>query len=163
MPTISVAKAFTLQLEPKQIGVEKDKDGKETPLYAQEGERLRFDKGVYDVPDWVAAHWYVLPHLDGYVEPPPRPEMADYVQRVEQASQAARNSVAVEEVKQRPPPLPPGVQSAASFFAGHEVTTSSLPDPLPPPPPAQPTYTFAGRPAQDQPPPQTPSWMARSS
>jgi hypothetical protein len=124
---INVLKAFSLQLDPKQIGtVIDDKTKEEKPVYAQEGERVEFVPGPVDVPEHIANHWYVQAHLEGFVEPPPKPTMADFAQRQLLAARAARNNTSVDEAAPPPAVSPRGVP-AAHYFAGHKLEDQPAP------------------------------------
>jgi hypothetical protein len=140
MPIIHVLKPFILQHDAQQIGVTKNDRGEEVPAYADHGERQFFAAGYHEVSDKVANHFYVRAHCEGFVEPPPKPEQADYAQRMLLAARAGRNTTSVAEAAPPPAPLPPG------------VTVST---------PVQ--HRFAGHHVEDVPPPPTPSWMGRTS
>lgn len=103
MPTLKVAKPFTLNM-----GLLNPVDN--TPRDpALPGTYVFPAPGTYDVPDDVANHWYVAPHLEGYEpeltgetvimetvpEPPPEPlpppEDQTEAQRAEALYRAQRN------------------------------------------------------------------------
>jgi hypothetical protein len=133
---IHVAKKFTFQHNPRQTGSYFDeKEKKELPVFALEGDRQDFLPGIYDVPEYVANHWYVQAHLEGFVEPMPQRGQPDYAQRAAIAARAGRNTTSVEEAAPRPAPPPPGVQPA-------------------------PRHYFAGQPIEDKERPEAPSWMS---
>ena len=109
MPIIHVVKPFLL----------KDDDHKLT----------EYKVGRYDVPQEIAEHWYVIPHLEGFVEPPPKAGTDQL--RVLLAEQAARVAEPVEDQTQ--PPAEPhselAVQTApcgaAQRRARHDVVHRS--------------------------------------
>jgi hypothetical protein len=68
MATIKVAKQFMLQRDPQPVEGRTAWIGdKEVPVLAAP-ELLLFNPGEYEVEDDIANHWYVLPHLEGYVD-----------------------------------------------------------------------------------------------
>ena len=97
MPIIHVVKPFLL----------KDDDHKLT----------EYKVGRYDVPQEIAEHWYVIPHLEGFVEPPPKAGTDQL--RVLLAEQAARVAEPVEDQTQPPAEPPSATQAKPEFeFAG---------------------------------------------
>lgn len=152
MPTIRVAKPFTLSLDPQPLGQGQDEGGRQVTVYQGEPEKRRFDVGEHDVPDEIAAHWFVKAHLEGAVEQQPQHML--YQQAVPLAEQAARQPQRIQqppEVDGIPPAdVPRGapvasrggeVQPGAHYFAGQPQVDKPAPgqEPgvgfLPPSPP----------------------------
>lgn len=105
MPIIEVAKRFVLRTD----------DGKSTEYLV----------GRYDVPDEVAEHWYVKPHLVGAAPvAPPQP----YAQSQLVIEQAVRMGEPVAEQLAEPAPAPPGTVTARTevTFAGPKVEDKSV-------------------------------------
>lgn len=108
MPTIKVAKPFTLQLSPPPADpppTEIPHDGGEvppgSPVLSGPTEKLFFPApGEYEVDDDVAEHWYTKMHLEGYEEPPAS-TMAEVrtMLTTEQAQQAAEAKQAQDEAR----------------------------------------------------------------
>lgn len=139
MPTIEVVKAFTLQMDPPQIGEQpdpKDPTGeKKVPVYGQ-SEKLRFVPGLYDVSDEVADHWYTKAHLRDYVPPPPAPGTHQFAQEALLAAQGVRMMQPVHQQGQAPAPLGDDVRvmqrsgtvpEGAHYFAGQPQEDKPLP------------------------------------
>ena len=135
MATLDVVKAFTLQLDPPQIGEApdpKDPTGeKKVPVYGT-SEKFRFLPGRYEnVPDEVAEHWYTKAHLAGYEAPPPADGTHQFAQEALLAAQGVRMMQPVERQGQTPAPLPDDVKVMqrsgevspdAHYFAGQPQT-----------------------------------------
>jgi hypothetical protein len=138
MAIVRIAKRFTLQLDPKQIGEAADENGKMVPVYA-EARRIEFLPGTYDIADpEITEHWYLKCHLEGYEEPPIPDGTAQYAQKMLNVEQAVRMAEPVEDQGQKPAdtPMPQGVERAV------------------------PVHYFAGQPIPDQ---QQPAWLKPSS
>jgi hypothetical protein len=138
MPIIDIAKPFTLHL-PKQIG----KDDKDNPIFDNDGERINFTPGLWEVTEEIAKHWYVGPHLVGYVDPGPAPGTQQYAEQALRAAQAARQTVGVQKLGQPAAKLPPDtipaeahpqvasrsgmVSEGAHYFAGQPQQDKQIP------------------------------------
>src|SRR3954465_11746487 len=132
MPTIKVAKAFTLTLEPKPLGESTDVAGKPVTVYQGEPDKLRFTPGEHEVEQAIADHWYVKTHLEGAVEH--HPQRLLYQQAAEQAGQQARGTSqpivqhsipgeGASEVMSRSGEVPEG----AHYFAGAPQVDRPMP------------------------------------
>jgi hypothetical protein len=78
MAIITVAKPFTLQLEPVKRETVDPRDWTKKIEEVLPSETLFFPMGIHEVEDRLAEHWYVKAHLKGYVEPPRGPGTAEY-------------------------------------------------------------------------------------
>jgi hypothetical protein len=103
MATIRVARAFTLTLDPKPLGESKDEAGRPVTIYQGEPDKLTFMPGEHEVPDDVAAHWFVQAHLEGAVQD--NPQFAPYQQGAALAAQWARQGaqMGVQQTIGQPP------------------------------------------------------------
>lgn len=154
MAIINVVKAFTFQHDPEETGKRFDeKLDKEVPVFAPAGRMQRFEVGRYEVDDWFAAHWYVRPHLEGYVQPPPPVGAPDFLQQQLQAGQAAREGISMEEAAPKPAPLPANVEMAQPIMEATHTTGGVSPD----------AHYFAGKRLPEQPTPPSISYMGRPS
>jgi hypothetical protein len=129
MPIVRVARRFTLQLDPVQIGEAPDQAGKMVPVFA-EARKIEFLPGTYDLPEEIADHWYLKANLEGYVPPEPADGTMQYAEKMLRVEQAVRMTEPVEEQGQKPAdtPMPPGVERATPvhYFAGQPMPEPPL-------------------------------------
>jgi hypothetical protein len=117
MPVIKVVKSFLLP--------------------SPEAGLLHYGVGEFEVDEATAEHWYVRAHLEGYVEPPPKPGGLGYAQAALDAEQAVRRDLPMATMTQPRPPLPPGtievasrsgmVPEGAHYFAGQPQVDKPMP------------------------------------
>jgi hypothetical protein len=114
MPTVRVIKHFILQHD--------------------DGRKVEYIPGRYEVDEETAAHWYFQAHLEGYEEPPPPDGTQQYAQKMLNVEQAVRMGEPVADQGQKPAPTPPGTQRAepdTHYFAGEKITHPEGPSWLP--------------------------------
>lgn len=135
MPIVRFEKQCLYQPEAVPTG-ETDAEGK--TLFYPLPERILYEKGgEYDLPEEIAAHWYIAAHLVGYQDPAPPLGSHQYAQNMLYAQRAARLNEPMSE--QGPPkaPTPPGVAKAEPVvFAGQPVVDR--------PPLAHPSFLAGG-------------------
>lgn len=138
MPNITVARPFTLQMDPPVVGYEKgpaDKENETTkPIYGTP-DKWRFVPGTYDVSEEIANHWYTKAHLVGFEPPAPAAGTHQFAQESLLAAQGVRMMQPVSQQGQTPAPLPDDVKvmrpgempEGAHYFAGQPQEDKPMP------------------------------------
>jgi hypothetical protein len=122
MQTIQVIKPFILQHDPLTRKVRDPVNVNNEIEEILPSRKQYFDVGIYEVEDHIATHWYVVPHLKGYVAPPvigmPEFQLARQAAEKLKAEQAAVDPTSpsqpmpADAVAPRMAGLPPGVERA---------------------------------------------------
>jgi hypothetical protein len=114
MPVVRVVKHFILQHD--------------------DGRKVEYIPGNYDVDEETAAHWYFQAHLEGFVEPDPADGTQQYAQKMLIAEQAVRMGEPESAQGQKAAPTPDGVARAEPtpvYFAGEPIKNPEGPSWLP--------------------------------